>query len=1510
MRLKLYKLLSVLLAVCLVVAFIPATARAAEVLCDTEEEFRRAVANADIGDTIVITDDITFTSQGSYTADSQLQITNPNPFTITTENEAVYDIHCMEWNIMIGSNSDVTLAGGVKIRGGGVPDNGTITVSGTLTLEDSASVDRWGWIGSPDIPCIYIADDGTVNMKGGNLIEGRELGRGVYVAGGTLNMEAGNVYIEGPDAVGIDMASGAVDISGGVINSSDDARGVNAQGGDLTVRGQVEINGAVRIMGEALAEISGGAIVNESCGVDIQGDGGAYAEISGEADISGGEYGVYIHDHGRADIIGGAIEGGEYGVGVYIDDYGDAAISGEAHISSGGANVGVQVYKGGIAKINVSDNLTIENGICADGVPDPAFFLTELPPPITLPVGSGFEFTLTGAQTEYEIGEDTPEWLGVSLSADTHTVTLNPTYGGTDHLVLESKHYCEEMKEYGYLTLYIPVTGEIPVCEIVNGEQYTTLDEALDNVGHGDTIRLLSDIDFNGGIVIENMTITFDLNGHTLELVNTAGEGLRVQTGAVNLAGSGEFNVTGTTIGVIAANGSAVVSNANATVGNGALALTDGSVTVTGDAEGANFGVCAEGSGSSVSVGDDVHANRGARVIQGGTITIDGSIYADSIYLWIGDGDVDEDGYADSTTKPGYRTYTDGTSTVWVKISGDDTVPDDANSGITNQTRGAYGSRQVTLTITVQNAEGNPLAGIGPEYFEVLINGDPQRFDTSSLLSGFADNGDGTYTMVFTGAADSAIYPFTNFKVKDVLIEAGPTMVTTPRPADDYACEIVGGGQHAALGTALEAASSGDTIRLLQDIDYEGGLVINSKHITFDVNGYTLNINNEAGTGLVVENGGSVDLADTSPEGGGKCNVTGKIYGVKADHASVTVTGVATTGPGSIGVFANNNSSINTGSVRGVQFAAYACGGSSIEVGGDVTAVASNGKGTYADDNSEISVSGNVTATGGAASIGAHAIRSSEITVDGVITATTYIKIGDVSVLEENHTGIDGSYYVYTDAASPGNTVRVRILPLTIITGSLPDGKAGIAYSHAVTATGVGAITFSLLNGSLPAGLSLDPVTGLISGTPVAFGTYTFTVRAENSAGVFNKEFTITIAATSSGGGGTFSPPAPEHSAMVEGAGISDMTLPVDVDTAGGSASVKLEALAEEPFVVTMPLIPGINAYTLGITAALLSGSEAGDALTFVTGIGSLTLPGNMLSGTGLTGSAGITIGEGDKEILPDDVKSAIGDKPLIQLTLSIDGRQTDWRNPAAPVTVSIPYTPTEEELANPESIIVWYIDGAGNVVTIPNGHYNPATGMITFETTHFSDYAAAYKKVSFNDVATGTWYYNAVSFIAAREITTGTGSGNYSPDAKLTREDFLVMMMRAYNIVPDTNPNDNFSDAGSTYYTNYLAAAKRLGISAGVGNNMYAPGKEITRQEMFTLLYNILKVIGQLPKGNSGKTLSDFSDVGAIASYAQEAMAYLTEAGVISGSNSLLTPVATTTRAQMAQVLYNLMAK
>ena len=113
--------------------------------------------------------------------------------------------------------------------------------------------------------------------------------------------------------------------------------------------------------------------------------------------------------------------------------------------------------------------------------------------------------------------------------------------------------------------------------------------------------------------------------------------------------------------------------------------------------------------------------------------------------------------------------------------------------------------------------------------------------------------------------------------------------------------------------------------------------------------------------------------------------------------------------------------------------------------------------------------------------------------------------------------------------------------------------------------------------------------------------------------------------------------------------------------------------------VIKMPSTsPVLTLYCWYAGSGTVNESEIRGTLTLDTDVGNVTVPSNMLTGVpGISGSkAEITIGKGDKDNLSAAVKAAIGDRPLIRLTLSIDGKQTNWSNPDAPVTVSIPYTP------------------------------------------------------------------------------------------------------------------------------------------------------------------------------------------------------------------------------------------
>ncbi len=286
-------------------------------------------------------------------------------------------------------------------------------------------------------------------------------------------------------------------------------------------------------------------------------------------------------------------------------------------------------------------------------------------------------------------------------------------------------------------------------------------------------------------------------------------------------------------------------------------------------------------------------------------------------------------------------------------------------------------------------------------------------------------------------------------------------------------------------------------------------------------------------------------------------------------------------------------------------------------------------------------------------------------------------------------------------------------------------------------------------------------------------------------------------------------------------------------------------------------------------------------------------------------GDVNITASKVDPASLPEGTKQIVGDRPVFNFSV-ISGNQTISQF-GGNVTASVPYTPKPGE--DPNSIVVYYINSQGQPEMVSNCAYDPATGTVSFTTDHFSQYAVGYNEVAFKDVSEKAWYSDAVGFAAARGIVTGTGNGNFDPTGKLTRGQLLVMLMRAYGIEPDTDLSINFSDAGNTYFTGYLAAAKRLGITEGIGNNLYAPNAKITRQEMFTLLYNTLKQMDALPAGTGGFA-AEYSDADSVAAWAKEAANTLTAADIVSGSGGKLSPKNTTSRAEMAQVIYNLLSK
>jgi hypothetical protein len=342
---------------------------------------------------------------------------------------------------------------------------------------------------------------------------------------------------------------------------------------------------------------------------------------------------------------------------------------------------------------------------------------------------------------------------------------------------------------------------------------------------------------------------------------------------------------------------------------------------------------------------------------------------------------------------------------------------------------------------------------------------------------------------------------------------------------------------------------------------------------------------------------------------------------------------------------------------------------------------------------------------------------------------------------------------------------------------------------------------------------------------------------------------------------------------------------------------------------IIIPTESRATGYQLTLPYNILISSDTDTQLKIKTDIATVTLPGNMLNQEEETvnDNVSLTISRVEEtEIADEEIRKQIEERPLIQLTLALDGRQTNWHNPVAPVTVSIPYTPTAEELKNFEHITVWYIDGSGKVVSVPNGSYDPETGTVTFSTSHFSYYAVVYVDKTFNDLSSVEWARKSIKVLASKGIINGTGSNNFSPTANITRADYLVLLVKTLGLTAEID--GNFADISTDdYYYQEIGIAKKLGIASGMGDNRFMPNVSITRQDMMVMTERALRMQKKLEAKGSAADLEKFNDKSLVAAYAVNGVATLVKEGLIVGIGDNINPLGNTTRAEAAAILYRI---
>ncbi|WP_342478582.1 S-layer homology domain-containing protein [Paenibacillus sp. FSL H7-0350] len=250
--------------------------------------------------------------------------------------------------------------------------------------------------------------------------------------------------------------------------------------------------------------------------------------------------------------------------------------------------------------------------------------------------------------------------------------------------------------------------------------------------------------------------------------------------------------------------------------------------------------------------------------------------------------------------------------------------------------------------------------------------------------------------------------------------------------------------------------------------------------------------------------------------------------------------------------------------------------------------------------------------------------------------------------------------------------------------------------------------------------------------------------------------------------------------------------------------------------------------------------------------------------------------------------------------TVAADGTAV----PVATFNEPLTLTFTVDPGANRSVLGIYYI-AANGALEYMGGRLTDS--KLSAGISHFSQYAVLEYDKTFSDVSSNSWASGVIKSMAAKHIIEGISSSEFQPLGEVTRAQFAAMIARALGL--KTGSPSIFADVDSgLWYAESVAAVNEAGIVLGRSKDAFAPNELITREEMAVMIVRAYEHL-KGSKSSSESASSSFSDHTLIRDWAKNAVSTADQAGLIKGrGNQQFAPQATMTRAESAQVIFNLL--
>ena len=172
-------------------------------------------------------------------------------------------------------------------------------------------------------------------------------------------------------------------------------------------------------------------------------------------------------------------------------------------------------------------------------------------------------------------------------------------------------------------------------------------------------------------------------------------------------------------------------------------------------------------------------------------------------------------------------------------------------------------------------------------------------------------------------------------------------------------------------------------------------------------------------------------------------------------------------------------------------------------------------------------------------------------------------------------------------------------------------------------------------------------------------------------------------------------------------------------------------------------------------------------------------------------------------------------------------------------------------------------------------------------------------QSVVFSDLAGYDWAKNAIEKLYKKGILAGVGNEQFAPGELITREQMAKIICTAFKMSGTDAEYTAFNDMDSAkWYAPYVKAVSQNGIMNGIGDNHFGIGQPVTRQDFAVIISRLLNT-SQIDDNLS------FTDFDEISDYAKQSVLQLASKNIITGfSDGSFKGKQPCTRAQAAVII------